>query len=117
MRTHWLRALMVGFPIVISGPVAQAQAPDQPPVGYGDVAFNLTNSSTIFVASGVPRPSGSTVISNVHIGDIDYEIYTDGGGKITGFAMMDLIVTNWVMGQQVVTYSTNVLNVTGSLNT
>lgn len=115
MRTKWLRALLVGFPIVIGGPVAQAQ--EQPPVGYGDVAFSLTNSSTIFVVSGLPQPSDSSSISNAHLGSINYEIYTDGSGKITGFAMMDMIVTNWVAGQPVVTFTTNVLNVTGSLNT
>lgn len=115
MKTKWLKALLVGIPFAIVGPVAQAQ--EQPPVGYGDVAFNLTNSSSIVVVSGVPRPADSTVITNVHVGDIEYEVYTDGSGKITGFAMMDLIVTNWVAGQRVLTYTTNVLNVTGSLST
>jgi hypothetical protein len=115
MRTKWLKALMVSFPIVIGGPVAQAQ--EQPQVGYGDVAFSLTNSSTIFVVSGLPQPLNSSSISNVHVGDVAYELYTDGSGKITGFAMMDMIVTNWVAGQRIVTFTTNVLNVTGSLST
>lgn len=114
MKSNWLKALLVGFSIVIAG---AAWAQDQPQVGYGDVTFNLENSSPIFVVSGLPMPSDSATISNVHLGDIDYEIYTDGSGKIAGFAMMNLIVTNWVGGNPVATFTTNVLKVTGSLKT